>query len=121
MSQTADRGLAAWVGLCAAGMVFAASLLHPLPLPWYLPVERRWEWGLTPSTLGMDFYGRLIWAAGAGSLAAAAAGLLGRALPDSRRERAARTAGAWALISLWVGAWVLILSLATRQLGPGAP
>lgn len=90
-----------FIALAAATIVFALAFVAPFFFPhevaWYLPLERRWEMTLKPKVLGMDFYGRTIEAAIAGTIAFTVALLVVR-----RRAVAARTIGlfaGWALVA----------------------
>lgn len=68
------------LGFCSAWLVCATTRL---PLLWYLPLEHRWAFGSDAPTLGMDFFGRLLVAVVAGTVAAA----VGAGLATARRER----------------------------------
>ena len=55
---------AMFVAMCVGSIVFSIVFVLPhfmsLSVPWYFPVERRWEFGPkpTPGGIAMDFYGR---------------------------------------------------------------
>jgi hypothetical protein len=40
------------------GLVFLVSAMRKSPVPWYLPLERRFVFASRPEGLGMDWYGR---------------------------------------------------------------
>jgi len=63
-----------------AGSWLLAALTR-LPLLWYLPLAHRWELARTVEGLGMDYFGRLLFASAAGALGAGLAWLLGRRPP----------------------------------------
>ncbi len=53
------------------GLVFLAGAVAHWPVPWYLPLERRWVFARQVQTLGMDWYGRSVFSLAAGTLAGA--------------------------------------------------
>lgn len=117
MSAHVRLGVSA--GLTTACLAFVATLVAPIPLPWYLPEARGWSWGMRPETLGMDFYGRALFAAAAGILALGMVALTRRlGLQEARAAALAESAGGFSLVSLWVAAWVITYSLATREILP---
>lgn len=42
----------------AYGLAFLVSAMRKSPVPWYLPLERRFVLASRPNGLGMDWYGR---------------------------------------------------------------
>jgi hypothetical protein len=60
------RALGAATGFYAAWFL---SSVVPLPLVWYLPLARRFEFAPVVPGLAMDFYGRLLLAIAVGALA----------------------------------------------------
>jgi hypothetical protein len=81
---------------------FLTSVL-PTPLPWYLPLTRRFVLATVVTELGMDFYGRLLFALVAAMLVALAA---------RRWAPPLRLLAAWALstLALCVALEVTVLS-----------
>jgi hypothetical protein len=86
---------------------FAATVLA-LRLPWYLPVQHRFEFAIHPSALGMDYYGRALFCLVCGGAAA----LIGSRLP----ARAERVLFAWCAILLVFVAVTQIHLLVHRQI-----
>ena len=66
-------GLAAAFGAAAFLAVDFLFASVRMPLWWYLPLERRFEFQTLGTGVAMDFYGTLLACAGAGLLAAGAA------------------------------------------------
>ncbi|MBK9261818.1 MAG: hypothetical protein IPM54_18700 [Polyangiaceae bacterium] len=56
----------------AYGLAFLVSAMRKSPVPWYMPLERRFVFASRPEGLGMDWYGRTA----LGLFAALAVGLL---------------------------------------------
>jgi hypothetical protein len=76
---------------------FVAAVV-PVPLLWYLPLERRFVLETTVTGLGIDFYGRLLLGALAGLVGAGAGRVLGR-----------RGAPVWGVYgAVWVGSLVAL-------------
>ncbi|MFO0727854.1 MAG: hypothetical protein U1E65_29010 [Myxococcota bacterium] len=73
-------------------LTYAALAIFEVPLLWYLPIDRRFEFGLKPSSLGIDWYGRV--------LAASLASAVGLGLGGLFRPR-----------SPVILRWILVLSL----------
>lgn len=69
MRPVARTLLAFVVGRAVFGLVFLMSALGRWRVPWYLPLRHRWELASTPSTLGMDWYGRSALSLSAGLVA----------------------------------------------------
>jgi len=69
-SASARLFLALLAGRLAYGLAFLVSAMRRSPVPWYLPLERRFVFTSRPEGLGMDWYGRtalgLVFAIGAG-------------------------------------------------------
>ncbi|MGV3523985.1 MAG: hypothetical protein ACO1RX_07160 [Candidatus Sericytochromatia bacterium] len=64
-------------------LTYFLTELIPVPLLWYFPLERRWEYTLTPSTgLVMGWYGKVLFCLGLALLSTA---LLALGLKFSRR------------------------------------
>jgi hypothetical protein len=77
---------------------------------WYLPLAHGWQLTIRPETLGIDFFGRLLYAI-VGSVAGAAI-----AWPIARRLRSL-SPGVLVLWTAWLAAAVLLaMSLFTYQL-----
>jgi hypothetical protein len=70
-------------------VAFMLPMFVPVPLLWYHPLEGAWRFEVTPTTLGMDWYGRLLW----GVVAAGVGLALGRLVPA--RAALTRRAKAW--------------------------
>ena len=107
--------LAPFAALLSASTLFTLSLVLPLPLPWYLPVERTWVWGVAVEGLGMDFYGRV---ALAFTVGAVVYGCL-RAVEGWRGglpRGGALLIGAWGLTATFLGGIVISILLWTRVL-----
>jgi hypothetical protein len=49
----------------AYGLAFLVSAMRKSPVPWYMPLERRFVFTSRPDGLGMDWYGRTALAAAA--------------------------------------------------------
>lgn len=57
------RVLGASVLVIAFGLSFAALALLPIEVPVYIPLEHRWQLGFPAKpAIGMDFYGRALYA-----------------------------------------------------------
>ncbi len=90
--------------------------LEPVTLPWYYPREHRWEWVVHPLTLGMDWYGRTLYAA----LGAIAFGLLAAVV--SRRWTPSNPAGVLRTLAAWTASLFLFATaLFLYQLIPRHP
>jgi hypothetical protein len=63
------------VGFAAAW--FVAAVVQ-IPLLWYLPLERRFVFETTVTSLGIDYYGRLVFCTLAGGLCALVGRVIGR-------------------------------------------
>jgi hypothetical protein len=83
-----------------------------LPLPWYLPLEHRWAFGATVTTLGMDYFGRLLGASLLGAAGAAAGAALGR---RGATERWVRDGSIWVLSLAALNALLQCALLITRH------
>lgn len=65
-------------------LTYLLTELIPVPLLWYFPLERRWEYTLTPSAgLVMGWYGKVLFCLGLALLSTA---LLALGLKLSRRD-----------------------------------
>lgn len=71
--QSLGASLGALVGWLATG-------LWRLPLPWFLPLEHRFDWATGVRGIGIDLFGRTLWAI----LFAHGGLLLGRLAQSSR-------------------------------------
>lgn len=113
--------LAVLVARVVFGVTFLASAMARWPVPWYLPMERRWVFAPAVRELGMDWYGRSA-ASLAVSLAAAlgAYALSGRAAVGAWLARRGALTGAAQLAALLLLQDVLwyAFTLMTR---PGNP
>jgi hypothetical protein len=78
--RAALAGLGFGVGYGAAW--FLAAVI-PVPLIWYLPLQHRWAFATVVTTLGMDYYGRLVLACSLG----AAGALVGRSVAARAKPR----------------------------------
>jgi hypothetical protein len=52
------------------------------PLAWYLPLDHHWAFAANVTTLGIDYFGRLLGASLLGCVGAAAGALLSRRAPE---------------------------------------
>ncbi|MDC3957267.1 hypothetical protein [Polyangium jinanense] len=70
-SPSARLFLAFLAARLAYGLAFLVSAARKSPVPWYLPLERRFVFASRPAGLGMDWYGRtavgLVFALAAGA------------------------------------------------------
>ena len=57
-SPSARLFLAFLAARLAYGLAFLVSAARKSPVPWYLPIERRFVLASQPEGLGMDWYGR---------------------------------------------------------------
>jgi len=57
-SSSARLFLAFLAARLAYGLAFLVSAARKSPVPWYLPLERRFVLSSRPAGLGMDWYGR---------------------------------------------------------------
>lgn len=57
-SSSARLFMAFLAARLAYGLAFLVSAMRKSPVPWYLPLERRFVWASRPEGLGMDWYGR---------------------------------------------------------------
>jgi hypothetical protein len=85
-----------------------ASTVVAVRLPWYLPIQHRWELAVHPSSLGMDYYGKVLFCLLCGGIAA----LIGSRLPP----KAERVLFAWCTILLVFVAVAQIHLLVHRQI-----
>ena len=91
---------ALYVAMCVGTIAFAIAFVYPQlteqAVAWYFPLEREWSYQTNPTTLAIDFYGRL-----AHALIAWAAAVIVSLLVTRRvRVLSERMAGlliAWAL------------------------
>jgi hypothetical protein len=58
MRETHRVLLGVLVARIAFGVLFLVSAMARWPVPWYLPIERRWVFAPAVRELGMDWYGR---------------------------------------------------------------
>ena len=56
--MTNVQGLGAALG---AELCWLATGLWRFPLPWFLPLEGRFEWATGVSGIGIDLFGRALW------------------------------------------------------------
>lgn len=100
-SQAAARGpgVIAWTSFCVTYLAtFFASTASPTRLLWYLPLERRFEFGLLPKVgLGMDFYGRLLLSIVVGLLGLLVGAAVERRLSPAQRAKSLPVLLAWML------------------------
>ena len=104
-------------------MAFAVAFTLPMHVPvsllWYHPLEGAWRFEVTPTTMAMGWYGRLLW----GVVAAGIGEALGRFVPA--RLALTRAAKAWwALATLGVvlaAMTILVASMVGRTPVPLAP
>ncbi len=115
--------LAFLVARLVFGVVFLASALGRWPVPWYFPLQHRWELARRVQGLAMDWYGRSLLALLAGAAAGALAYGLAR-IPSVARLFARR--GFVAAVA-HLGAVLLLqdvlfyaFTLATRHVTPAA-
>lgn len=109
--------------LCLATVAFALAftlpMYVPVPLLWYHPLEGAWQFEVTPTTMAMGWYGRLLW----GVVAAGIGLALGRFVPA--RLALTRTAKTWwALATLGVvlaAMTILVVTMVGRVPTPMAP
>ncbi|MBI2060029.1 MAG: hypothetical protein HYT87_09690 [Nitrospirae bacterium] len=80
MPTATNRHLAASTFVTGYLAAFLYAYLVPTRLLWYEPVERVWRFAASGSLVGMDFYGRIILALTAGTVASAVATGLSRSL-----------------------------------------
>ncbi len=107
------------LAIAAFAVAFTLPTLVPLPLLWYHPLEGAWRFEVTPTTVAMGWYGRLLW----GVLAAGIGLALGRFVPA--RLTLTRTAQAWwalATLAVVVAAMtILVVTMVGRTPVPLAP
>lgn len=114
-ATTAARVFAAFlVARAVAGLVYLAVSLGGSPVPWYFPLERRWEITARPAGLAMGWFGVTALAiaaaalAGAVTWAASARGPLSRALARGAIVLAiARAGGLVLLVDFAYFGWTL--------------
>jgi hypothetical protein len=77
-----------YASLCAAIIAFAAvygcSLLLPVHLLWYYPLEHRWSVDVAPAGLAMGWYGRTLLASAAAGASYAVAWSIARRFDTPR-------------------------------------
>jgi hypothetical protein len=109
---TMDRArrvyLASFGAILGYLLVYFLTGLEPVTLPWYYPLEHRWQWVLHPLTLGMDWYGRTLFAALGATASGLLAGAIGRRWTPSNPTAVLRALAAWTL-SLFLFATALFL------------
>ncbi len=88
--------LAFAVGRAVFGALFLVSVVGKWPMPWYLPVERRWVFASSVHTVGMDWYGR--------SALALVGGLVTGAM--------AWAIGGWSRVAPWLGRPSVVVGVA---------
>jgi hypothetical protein len=104
------RFVALAAGAIAFCLAFVAPSFHPLRVLWYLPLERRWAFVVTPDGLGLDWFGRVLAASLAGGVAYLLTWLIARRLK-------AISPGALVLWTAWLAtAALLSMSLFGYQL-----
>jgi hypothetical protein len=84
------------VGTIAFAIAFVYSAFTPESIVWYYPVDHRWAFEIKPSGVAMDFYGRLLQALVAWSIAFVVALAIARKV-RSAGTRAVVLVGGWAL------------------------
>ncbi len=99
----------------AAIAAFCGALAYPsfwaMPMLWYQPVEHQWSFGPLRPNLGMDWYGRNLFAALVAVLVAASVSVLAK-----RRAPLSPTAvGCWALGAV-MAACAVVLAYALAEL-----
>lgn len=94
---------------------FLVMGLVPMPLLWYHPLERGWALEVRPKTLGMDFYGRTLYATVAAALAFFATQPLAKRVVSVSRERV------WLWLAYALAFTALAMSLIGYQLWPRPP
>ncbi|MDI1432305.1 hypothetical protein [Polyangium sorediatum] len=111
-SPSARLFLAFLAARLAYGLAFLVSAARKSPVPWYLPLERRFVFASRPAGLGMDWYGRtalgLVFAIVAGVLVygiAARARFLSR---PSAVTAVARAGGLVLLVDFVYFGWALM-------------
>jgi hypothetical protein len=104
-SLAARLFLALLVARVAHGVVFLAASLRRFPIPWYLPLERRWVFESAPSGLAMAWFG----VTGAALAAGAVFGVL--AFVWSGRPRAGALVGSAAFLGAVARAGALVLAV----------
>lgn len=104
-----------FVFLYAASYYFSGVL--PVPMFWYFPLDRHWEWTLQPSAgLKMGWYGKVLCSWGVGLVGTA---LLALYLRWRQRSLSASVQGLWdllAMTSVVFALYYLAHSLALRVL-----
>ena len=95
--RTVPRVMLAFVVARAVfGLLFLVSMVGQWKLPWYLPIERRWQWASAVEGVGMDWYGR----SGVALVGGALAGLMAWAL------------GGWSRVSPWLSRPAVVIGIA---------
>jgi hypothetical protein len=89
------------VAFSLATVVFAIAFVLPMfaetSVPWYYPLERRWAFEVKPTGLAMDFYGRMIHAALAATIAFVVAVAVGGRKKTAFQPRTLGLFTAWAM------------------------
>jgi hypothetical protein len=119
MTERMEKRHALQIALSASAIAFALGFAWPAyaatSLFWYLPLERRWIFGLQPREIAMDWYGRC----GLAALLALAAFALVYAIARRLRPPSPRVLRLWAA---WTAtAVVLAMSLYAYQLATRHP
>lgn len=123
MRPTHQVFLAFLVARLVFGVVFLASALGRWPVPWYFPLQHRWEVARRVSGLAMDWYGRslvaLLAGVAAGALAYGIARFPSAARLFARRGFVAAVAHLGAVM-LMQDVLFYVFTLATRHVTPAA-
>lgn len=80
------RSEALFVAMCIGTIAFVITFLLPFfssqRVAWYYPLQHRWAYEVKPHGLAMDFYGRLMFALGVGSVAVTLSIVVARRFQD---------------------------------------
>ena len=93
---------------------FLVSMLFPVPLLWFYPLERRFAFEVHPTGLAIDFLGRLLLSAACGLAFAIGPALGFEKLKPASRRRALVLAMAWAVSFFLFAAGLSIARLISR-------
>lgn len=105
----------AWcASVVAAGVAFVIPAFTVVRIFWYYPLRHSWLFQARPSEFAVDWYGRSVWALGAGLFAfAMTLGLVARMKRPS--SRAYGLWAAWALVATVLAIAVYSYQLAHRH------
>ena len=90
--QSLGAALGALLGWLTTG-------LWRVPLPWFLPVENRFEWATRVHGIGIDLFGRALW-----MVVVAIGGLL---LGHFARSSRTRSLLAWLVLGVFGVCWIV--------------